>query len=242
MDEDGNSMEKESKEYTLSLRKHVIEGASDRQAIDRYVIENAMTPSEAMTVLGGNIFPKADLLKRLAYIRTHKELQAIKQVGELRINNDNEVEFEVKKYGDITKYPLGKDDKKEGAVVIWEHPMKNAPYGLYIGGLDPYALDTSDSSPSLGSMFVYKRTNGFEAISDTFVAEYTGRPKTDTEFYEQCRRLAMYYNCKILYENNIKGPYVYFAQKNSLHLLADQPTELIKDILQQSKVQREKGV
>jgi len=113
---------------------------------------------------------------------------------------------------------------------------------LYCAGCDPYAVDESQTSPSLGSMFVYKRSQGIDSFSDTFVAEYTGRPKTDEEFYEQCRRLAMYYNCQIMYENNIKGLYVYFAKKNSLHLLANQPTLLLRDIIQNSKVNREKGI
>jgi hypothetical protein len=46
-----------------------------------------------------------------------------------------------KKLGDITKYPLGKDDDPKGAIVIWEHPVKDAPSGLYIIGVDPYDHD-----------------------------------------------------------------------------------------------------
>jgi len=39
-----------------------------------------------------------------------------------------------KKSGDITEYPLPKDARPEGSIVIWEHPMKNPPSGLYIAG------------------------------------------------------------------------------------------------------------
>jgi len=39
-----------------------------------------------------------------------------------------------KKSGDITKYPLKKDDKPAGSIVIWEYPINDPPFGLYIGG------------------------------------------------------------------------------------------------------------
>lgn len=39
-----------------------------------------------------------------------------------------------KKTGDITTYPLKRDDKPRGSVVIWEYPVTDAPFGLYIAG------------------------------------------------------------------------------------------------------------
>ncbi len=74
------------------------------------------------------------------------------------------------------------------------------------------------------------------------VAEYTGRPATAEQFYENVRRLLMYYNAKLLYENEKRGLHTYFAQKHCEWMLADQPNELIKDITQNSKVERGKGI
>ena len=73
------------------------------------------------------------------------------------------------------------------------------------------------------------------------VAEYTGRPDTVEEFYEECRKLALYYNAKILYENEKKGLFIHFAHRHCEHMLADQPN-LINDIVQNSTVKRGKGI
>jgi hypothetical protein len=39
-----------------------------------------------------------------------------------------------KKQGDIVNFPLPKDHKPDGSIVIWEYPIKDPPFGLYIAG------------------------------------------------------------------------------------------------------------
>ena len=104
----------------------------------------------------------------------------------------NNVLFE-KKTGDITTYPLKKDNKPEGSIVIWEYPIPDPPFGLYIGGCDPYDHDESFTN-SLGSTFIFKRVRAGEAWNDVIVAEYTGRPATAEEYYENVRKLLTFYN------------------------------------------------
>ena len=133
MDEDGNTKHKDALEYVLSLREPVIKGATDSKTVDRYIAENCLTPAEACLELTGNIFPKKDLIQQLALIRTNKKLQNHKQVGDLQWV-EGLPKWVARKSGDITKYPLGKDDDPTGSIVIWEHPAKDAPFGLYIAG------------------------------------------------------------------------------------------------------------
>ncbi len=73
------------------------------------------------------------------------------------------------------------------------------------------------------------------------MAEYTGRPEFADEFYENCRKLCIYYNAKCLYENQLKGLKIYFEQKHCLHYLCEQP-QIIKDIVKDSKVSRGYGI
>lgn len=134
MDNDGNTLRKKSLEYILAERKKVIENATNSVAVDRYVAEHCVTPQEACLEFGGNIFPKKELQEQLARIRTNKNLSNHKQVGDLIWNGNGQLEWKIKKVGDITHYPLNKDDDPTGSIVIWEHPMKDAPVGLYIGG------------------------------------------------------------------------------------------------------------
>ena len=239
MDEDGNTKHKEALDYVLSLREPVIKGATDSKTVDRYIAENCLTPAEACLELTGNIFPKKDLIQQLALIRTNKKLQNHKQVGDLQWV-EGLPKWVARKSGDITKYPLGKDDDPTGSIVIWEHPAKDAPFGLYIAGCDPYDHDKSGTN-SLGSTFIYKRFQNFEEYYDIIVAEYTGRPSTAEEYYENVRKLLVYYNARLLYENERKGLFPYFTSKHCDYLLADQP-DIISDVVGNSSVQRRKGV
>lgn len=239
MDNDGNTLHKKSLEYILAERKKVIENATNSVAVDRYVAEHCVTPQEACLEFGGNIFPKKELQEQLARIRTNKNLSNHKQIGDLIWNGNGQLEWKIKKVGDITHYPLKKDDDPTGSIVIWEHPVKDAPIGLYVLGVDPYDHDQSGTN-SLGSTFVYKRFQSFESYYDIIVAEYTGRPQTAEEYYENLRKLAIYYNGRIMYENERKGLFPYFTAKHCDYLLADQP-DIINDIVGNSKVQRKKG-
>ena len=239
MDEDGNTIRKQSIDFVLSQRREVIENATNSVTVDRYVAERCITPAEACLEFNGNIFPKKELQEHLARIRTNKSLQNHKQVGDLVFDENGQIKWIPKKTGDITHYPLNKDDDPTGSIVIWEHPMKDAPVGLYILGVDPYDHDQSGTN-SLGSTFVYKRFQDFESYYDIIVAEYTGRPASAEEYYENLRKLAIYYNGRIMYENERKGLFPYFTAKHCDYLLADQP-DIISDVVGNSKVQRKKG-
>lgn len=249
MDEDGNTYRKKSLEYILAERQVVITSATNNAAIDRYVAERPITPAEAMLEFNGNIFPKKELQEQLSLLRTNKKLQNHKQVGDLVWQPDGSLKWVIKKTGDITHYPLRTKrdevtgalvgDDPTGSIVIWEHPNKDASVGLYIAGIDSYDYDES-STTSLGSCFIYKRVQSIEQYSDIIVAEYTGRPKSAEDFYENVRKLLIYYNARAMYENQNKGIFVYFTNKHCDYLLADQP-DIINDIVSNSKVNRKKG-
>jgi hypothetical protein len=239
MDDDGNTYTKKSMEFILEQRRKVIENATNSTAVDRYVAERPITPAEAMLEFNGNIFPKKELQEQLALLRTNKNLSNYKQVGDLVFDESNQLRWIPKKTGDITHYPLNKDDDPTGSIVIWEHPNKEASAGLYCAGCDPYDHDQSTTT-SLGSCFVYKRVQNLEQYSDIIVAEYTGRPESSDDFYENVRKLLLYYGATLMYENQNKGLFVYFTQKHCDYLLADTP-DIINDVVANSKVNRKKG-
>lgn len=242
MDKDGNTEYHLATRYALAQRDIVLKGANDRNAIDRYIAEHPFNPLEACLQIAGNIFPKEELIRHLAYIRNSESLRNYKQAGELDFGINGKLTWTVAtKPKDIVKYRLRSDDDKKGQTVIWEHPVDNPPHGLYIAACDPYDHDQAATSDSLGSVFVYKRFQNFESYYDILVAEYTGRPNTVNEFYENVRKLLLYYNARLLYENEKPGLFAYFSNKHCEHLLADQP-DIIRDIIKDSTVQRKKGI
>ena len=239
MDQYGNSYQEEAAKRLIEERNKVREGGASQEAIDRFISERPMKPAEACLELGKNIFPKKLLMDQLTKIRTNVKLQNMKHIVDLAWDN-GQIRATEKKSGDITTYPLKKDDKPEGSVVIWEYPIPDPPFGLYIGGCDPYDHDESFTN-SLGSTFIFKRVRAGEAWNDVIVAEYTGRPSTAEEYYENVRKLLTFYNARLLFENERKGIYPYFTNKHCDYMLADQPDKIITEIFKDSKVQRRKG-
>ena len=240
MDKDGNSLNELAMEELIKQRNIVKDGGASQSSIDRFISERPLKPQEAVLELGKNIFPRKLLMDQLTKIRTNKKIQSMKHIVDLSWDGSGGVKATEKKSGDITTYHLKKDDKPEGSIVIWEYPINDPPFGLYIGGCDPYDHDESFTN-SLGSTFIFKRVRAGEAWNDVIVAEYTGRPATAEEYYENVRKLLIFYNARLLFENERKGIYPYFTNKHCDYLLADQPDKVISEIFKDSKVQRRKG-
>lgn len=240
MDKDGNSYKEKAIQNLIDQRNKVKDGGASQQSIDRFISERPIRPAEAVLELGKNIFPRKLLMDQLTRIRTNKKLQSMKHIVDLEWDGNGQVKATEKPSGDITNYPLKKGDKPHGSVVIWEYPVKDPPLSLYIGGCDPYDHDDSFTN-SLGSTFIFKRVRAGEAWTDVIVAEYSGRPDTAEEYYENVRKLLTFYNARLLFENERKGIYPYFTNKHCDYLLADQPDKIISEVFKDSKVQRRKG-
>lgn len=240
MDKDGNILYEQAVEELIHQRNVIRDGGASQQSIDRFISERPMKPQEAVLELGKNIFPRKLLMDQLTRIRTNTKIKNMKHIVNLMWDGNGKVQAIEKKSGDITEYPLRKDHKPEGSVVIWEYPVKDPPFGLYIGGCDPYDHDDSFTN-SLGSTFIFKRIQAGEAWQDVIVAEYSGRPDTAEEYYENVRKLLTLYNARLLFENERKGIYPYFTNKHCDYLLADQPDKVISEVFKDSKVQRRKG-
>ena len=134
MDQYGNSIKEKAIEELIAQRNKVKDGGASQTSIDRFISERPLKPQEAVLELGKNIFPRQLLMNQLTRIRTNEKLRNMKHVVDLAWDGEGQVKAIEKKSGDITTYHLKKDDKPHGSVVIWEYPIKDPPFGLYIGG------------------------------------------------------------------------------------------------------------
>jgi len=205
-DEDGNS------NYEAAQDDIEFNRISKRNGLDPKAIHNETTQfplnwKEAFLRNKGNVFGSPEMLEWLGHLENTPSLRGQAQKGELFFDEGN---IKWRPNDDliyITDFPLRKDPKSgesfstDSCAVIWEHPEKQdngeIPSYLYIAGCDPYDQDKSESG-SLGSFFVYKRFYRADRTHDIIVAEYTSRPDTAEQFYENCRKLCMYYNAKAL--------------------------------------------
>ena len=142
----------------------------------------------------------------------------------------------------ITEFPV-KTQSKDAPVMIYEFPMENPPFGLYVAGVDPYRHSESEYGDSLGAVYIYKRMHeiGSEKYQDMFVASYVARPGDIKTWNETARRLIKYYNARTLCENDEMSFINYMIDKGDGHYLEDQP-EWLKTIVPNTKVDRKKGI
>ena len=143
----------------------------------------------------------------------------------------------------ITNFPLKNSDLKDAPVVIYEFPVENPPYGLYVAGVDPYRQGKSAYSSSLGSVYIYKRMHDItgEKYQDMFVASYCARPDKKETWEEQARLLIKYYNARTLCENDDISFIEYMKAKGDAHYLEKQPQWLM-EVVPNTTVKREYGV
>jgi len=197
-------------------------GASDPTALTQEKAELPITPQDAVLRTIGTIFPIADIKEYLIEIEPNREsFLANHKVGDLVYSGDS-VKWRLTDHSPLRSYPI-KESDKSGAIEVFSTPIKSEGgrpvAGRYVIGVDPVDADTGTS---LFSAFV------FDLFTDQIVAEFTGRRQTANENFEIVLKLAMWYNAKINYENNLKGMYAYFEHKNVLHYLMATP-EILRD-------------
>lgn len=225
IDKNGNSDVSKALLMILYDRYKVKYGTTDINTIVKRISQYPIVPQEAMLRSHGNIFPVTELNERLNQLDNDPNAFDDVYVGELvQDNKTGEVKFNPTIDLPIRDFPT-KDNKVKGALEIFEMPKKNSegkvPFERYICSADPYDADCSNTM-SLGSIFV------MDLWTDMIVAEYTGRPAFAEDFYEICRKLCLFYNCRCMYEQNIMGMFSYFSSHNAVHLLAETPEYLVQ--------------
>jgi len=143
----------------------------------------------------------------------------------------------------ISNFPLKQNDSKDAPIVIYEFPVEQPPYGLYVAGVDPYRQGQAAYSTSLGSVYIYKRMHDIasEKYQDMFVASYCARPDKKETWEEQARLLIKFYNARTLCENDDISFIEYMKAKGDAHYLEKQP-DWLKEVVPNTTVRRDYGV
>lgn len=195
----------------------------------------------------GNKFPIEAMVETIAYLEANPHLQGrCAKLYRDPTNNKVKINYNTTKLP-INFYPLEQKDYllKDAAVIIYEEPEQSPPPYLYIAGSDPYAESDSESSNSLGSIYIYKRF--YDPIDGSYqrriVAEYTGRPDNINDWHEINEMLFELYNAICLPENANPNYIQYFDLKNKGFLIAD-AYDFLKEISPNTSIssKRRKGL
>jgi hypothetical protein len=211
---------------TIELSREKAQKSNNKVKMLTTIINQPIKPSEVFMTLDGNFFPVEDLRHCLELLEATSST----------LNQTYKVEFQLidgkpyPKASDkpvIRDFPIKKGISMDTAIEIYEMPVRlsdgTIPHGRYLASWDPVEVDGNDNyAQSLQGIYI------MDSWTDRLVAEFVGRTYIATDYYEQARRLFIYYNALCNYENNLKGPYAYFLNKNNLHLLCDTP-EILSD-------------
>lgn len=228
---DGFTRIAEAKDFIMSMRDRLKTGSSDN--LNREIINNPMVPSEMFLTKSSNVFPVAEVRRRLSVVEHEHIYEKLAKKVELYFDPNSEYQgvnyaLDVRnRLTAIDKFPWTADDR-DGCVVIFELPHLvdgKVPEGAYIIGHDPYKDDTN-TGESLAAIYVIKTSKHFDSVGhDEIVANYIGRPYMGREIVnENLLKLSLFYgNAKIYFENAVGNVKDYFERVKRIDLLARKP-------------------
>lgn len=109
---------------------------------------------------------------------------------------------------------------------ISQYGTKKAPKASskYAIGVDPYDHNNTVSKErSNGAAYVYHRYSTMDALSETFLVEYINRPQQAEIFYEDMIKMAHFFGCQILAEDQKIGLIKYFERRGYEKFLYKMP-------------------
>lgn len=215
----------------------------DPKAALKAIMYYPQNPEDCFLSDETNPFPVEAIQQHLLYLDT---IEKTGESVELYRDKENKVHFTFNtKLKEITDFPVTATTIKEAPIIMYEPPCNDRPpHLLYIAGSDPYNQNTSNISPSLGTVHIYKRM--YDPVNGTFqnmiVASYAGRPKEMREWHKIVEMFLDLYNATCMPENEGTNFIEYMGNKNKSYMLAD-GYNLLKDISPNTSIlNRPKGL
>jgi hypothetical protein len=211
IDEYGNSQVEDALDMILEERK---KWKKDLKSND-YQLRVSQKPiniEEAFAYRKSSVWP---LHLITGQMRRIEDKEYYCEAVELIYNDKGEIEAKPTKRLPIMEFPLSpKTENKEGAILMWEKPVKDAPWGTYYASIDPVGEGKTTTSESLCSIFVYKtplqitkrKADGSvenHIEQDQLVASWCGRYDDINKTHELLEKLIEYYGAWTIVENNI---------------------------------------
>jgi len=207
----------------------------DLQSYYSYLQENPLEVEHAFFKSGKTPFDLEKINKQISNINTNPNFQRV-QKGNLdwpKTKEGKEI------FGGMPEFVLddGSVDEKDHNNELFPFEIVEQPLvgikNAHLSAVDPYHIDddleemkkkaSDQKDRSLGSMCVYRRFISQNTIGELPVAFYTDRPYSKEKFYENCLKLAIFYDSQILVEYNDDGFLKYFQQHKMTRYLKERP-------------------
>ena len=222
IDEYGNSMEEEARDYIMNERRKLKE-KGDLKRWAAQVRKFPLDPSEPFTPNAqdclfdvGRLASQKDTLQTLSIIGRNPVVRGnlvwkdsiragwehVDHFGKRDLIRPSEVVFIPSSNGKFLRSYPPKNPNNIGRSVGGLLQPRNA--GLYSAGIDPFDFSTTTTGKgSNGSGAIFIHPNIMEPDeSDRWAMIYDHRPDHNTEFYEDMVKMLHYYGCKGVVERN----------------------------------------
>jgi hypothetical protein len=213
-DEHGNSDLTKALEF-LALEEER-QKQKDETSYKLWKSQHPRTVQDAFDQRENNIFPTQILKEQQLKLLKDKDIL-------VELHRDSKGKVFHKFSSNPPVYSIKPNPKQDnrGTVIIYEFPIDNPPFGLYVAGVDPiYNLDT-ETSKSLMAITIYMCTHEREGklLQGYPVASYVGRHKKATDTYQVCLDLIEFYNARTAVESNVKDFIEWVIRKGKSKLL-----------------------
>jgi hypothetical protein len=231
--------------------------------LNAHEMEEPRKPSEAFSRSVNNIFPAKEINEQLRRCLHEPSLQGIGRQGFFLqkegnkiafIDNNNANAYEKQFiYPELNNYPLRQEDNDlRGCWVLVEQPYRDAngniPENLYHIWNDPFGISKEKgefkiNKDSLASCFLYEAANNLTPTKgDRIIGWYHGRTEETKDYDEQMFLAALYFNAKILFENDRGDVFNNAKNRGLLHILKEETEFQFQKELTGGGKGRKKGI
>ena len=191
----------------------------DPRALASYIRKNPFTIEEAFFSEGESCLYDA--------LKINKQIESVTWVDEKELylrgeflwergERDSRVVFKETSNGKFLVHRKANvfDDQNYNQVI--QYGTKKAPKDINKNsiGVDPYDHDNTVSKErSDGAAYVYRRYSSTDELSETFLVEYINRPQKADIFYEDMIKMAHFFGCQVLAEDQKIGLIKYFERR-----------------------------
>jgi hypothetical protein len=218
-DEKTGQSDTEGAKADIMKRRADKKKAKDKSLYYAFLQEMPLKPEDAFMNTGATPFDIDKINKQKAEILTNTDLQIVNK-GRLEWGKDSKGK---RIFGMMPEFVP--DD--EGKFKIVHEPLRDFK-NAHVAGVDPYHVDDDLDEgyverESKGCMVVHRKFINMEIPGEMPVAMYTDRPYKKSEFYENCLKLAIYYDTQILVEYNDDAFLKYFIDNKMVKYLKERP-------------------
>ena len=218
--------EEKAKEFYMGERNALMD---DNRALASFIRKNPFTIEEAFFSEAESCIYDALALNRQKESITWIDKKELYLQGDFvweKAERDTRVLFVEKANGKFKVHSKANIHDHTFYNQVEDYGTKKAPKATkkYAIAVDPFDHSiTTSNERSDGAGYAYRRYDATDELSETFLVQYINRPDKAEIFYEDMIKLAHFFGCEVLSEDNKVGLIKYFEYRGYERFLTKMP-------------------